>query len=278
MPLALAGVFVITCFMFFYSKVSIAQEFLFVPYSLFLPSSLRSLLYKYVFWRQNLYNKITDFFFNLKIINNFFRLYHKALFSFRLYSEYLHTFIEKKYMPMAQLMLAISFICARFHLEEYFIVMATFFFFIEFKTMPMLRYYQKYPLLLDRLYNNQQRYMWSQASRIAQEAASNPQVQAVATAIGGLVVWKVIDVYEIHQEHEHQAANREAENQRADKDREAENQRADKDREAENQRHKDEMAMRQKELDEAYANRMDENRRHDEEMAMRQKELANSQE
>ena len=87
--------------------------------------------------------------------------------------------------------------------------------------------------------------------KIAQEAASNPHVQAVGVAVAGALAWKVLDVYDTQ-------ANKEI---------------SAEDREAENMRHKEEMAMRERELEEARLTRIDENMRHKEEMAMREREL-----
>lgn len=109
----------------------------------------------------------------------------------------------------------------------------------------MLRFYKKYPETLHRIYNpQQQREMWTQASKIAQEAASNPQVQAVAVGVMGALAWKVLDIHDVHTQQQIAEADRIAENQRHAEEMAT----REKDRAVENQHHTEEMTMREKEL------------------------------
>ena len=111
----------------------------------------------------------------------------------------------------------------------------------------MCRFYRKHPELLRQLYREDKKFMWSKVSQIAQEAASNPQVQTAATLVTGAVAWKALDVWESYK----QEAITEMEIA------------------AENKRHDEQLA-------EMKATRLEENRRHEEEMSMREKELESS--
>lgn len=108
---------------------------------------------------------------------------------------------------------------------------------MDFAVLYMSRFYKKHPELLIELYKNNKRQMWSRAAQIAQEAASNPQIQTAATLVTGAVAWKAIDVWDSYKQ---EAI--------AEKDREAENLRHAANIEAENKRHADEISMRKAEL------------------------------
>jgi flagellar biosynthesis GTPase FlhF len=224
-------------------------------------------------WRQNIYNKITILLFEQKYIGFWIRLYHKSLMLFRLVSIAFFEYIEK-YISSTHFILILSYVVHRLHIAGWFIAFCLVFFVIDLRTLPMLRFYKRYPNLVETTFpQTSKRYMWSKTAKILQEAASNPQVQIVATGVAGALVWKGLDVYDTQTQKIIADKDREAENARAAADRQAENERADKDREAETSRHQEEMAMRERELEEAKASRRDENTRHQEEMAMREKEL-----
>ena len=86
--------------------------------------------------------------------------------------------------------------------------------------------------------------MWSQAYKMAQKAASNPKLQGLAVAVGGLLMWKAMDVYDTQAQKEIAEAD---------------------------------IKMRALELEETCQARIDENRRHTEDIAMRERELNNKE-
>lgn len=235
------------------------EEFTFFP--LFIPLSIKDIWYKYVIFRQQIYDKLTLYILETKYIGTYFRFYHQFLFFFRIQTSKIFFFIEK-YISVNSFFLILALILSRLHLAEYLIYFISIFIFIELKTLPMLRFYKKYPLHLVRLYNTQQRHMWSQASKIAQEAASNPHVQGVAVAVGGALIWKALDVYDTQTQKEISEADRLAQKEISEADRAAQKEISDA-----------EIKMRTLELEEARQARMDENRRHAEDMEMREKEL-----
>lgn len=245
---------------------------LFLPLMTLFPFTIKEKICQYSLFRQRLYNKIT-----LKLLENsktsaIISLYHKMLFNIRIYTEDFYFFISR-YMNIHVLAIIISLIFSRLHLAGYLIVFCLLFLRIDFSTLSMLHFYKQNPERLKILYTINKRFMWSRTVRIAEEAASNPQVQAAATLVGGALAWKILDVYDTQVLVELSEKDRLAENQRNSENIAAENQRNSENVAAENQNHKEEMQMRQKELEEAKASRHDENQNHKEEMQMRQKEL-----
>jgi hypothetical protein len=238
------------------------QTFSFFP--LLIPLPVRDLFSKYVLFRQNVYDRFTLYFLETKYISNYFQFYHKFLFFFRVQSSHFFFFVEK-YIFFNHLVLILSLVLSRLHLAHYFILVISVFIFIELKTLPMLRFYKRYPSKLGFLYNNQQRHMWNQASKIAQEAASNPQVQGAIAAVGGLLVWKAMDVYDTQTQREISQADRIAQKEVSEADRIAQKEIAEAD-----------IKMRTLELEEIRLAREDENRRHAEDMEMRERELKNN--
>lgn len=153
-------------------------------------------------------------------------------------------------------MLIISIIMSRLHIAGYLIIFCLLFFRLDFSVLSMLRFYKKYPERLNQIYHpQQQREMWTQAGKIVQEAASNPQVQTVAVGVMGALAWKVLDIHDVHTQQEI-----------ATTDGISKEKIAEADRIAENKRHFEEIEMRKAELEA-------ENKHHFEKMEMRKAEL-----
>lgn len=250
--------------------------------STFIPKKLTLIISKYTFFKQNIYDSIINVMLSKSILKNIVICYHKFLFLFRIYSvkffDYLDTFI-----PIKVLMIFISLFISKLGLASYLIIFAIIFISIDFRTLTMLRYYKKYPLQLNHILFAK-RDMWSSAQKIVQEAASNPQVQAVTAAVVGALAWKTLDVYDVSIQRDIANQDRESAEKLATQEREQvermaaqEREQAEKiaaaDRESAEKIQQQEIEMRRLELEETRQSRFDENQRHKEEMAMREKEL-----
>lgn len=229
----------------------------------FLPYPVRHFLQCWRDYCQDLYNKATLSLLNIFPFSILLRFFHLFLFYFRIYTEMMGHFIDK-YISLNMFALIVSLIMSRLHIAGYLISFCLLIIHLDFWVLSMARFYKKYPEKLVSL--NIKRHMWSQATKIVQEASTNPQVQAVGVAVAGALAWKVLDVYDTQTSKEIADADRSASKEIADADREAENARHAADREAENARHAAELRLREAELEQSRLAHM-------EEMAMREREL-----
>jgi hypothetical protein len=232
---------------FWSNPLEIGQEFLFYN-SFILPLNIKAILNKIGDIKQNMFNNFCIYCLNSLWLKPAIVTWHRFLFWFRISCIDLGLLIEKR-ISLNFLAFIISMACSRLQVAGYLIFFCLLFIRLDFAVLSMARFYKRYPKRLEALYdnNNISRSMWTRVSAIAQEAASNPQVQTISVAVAGALAWKALDVYDLIK--------------------------TESIAEAENKRHEEEMAMRKLELEEAKASRNDENRRHSEEMIMRQKEL-----
>jgi len=246
-------------------------------------NKLLLLLNKLASFRQAVYDKITIFLLNYYILRQLVLKYHVSLLYFRYGSEQVGSFIER-FINLNTFAIIVSLIFSRLHLAGYMILFCLLFIRLDFAVLAMARFYKKNPSIFHKNFpkardpNN--RGMWSRASQVITEAVTNPQVQAVATAVTGALVWKALDVYDTQTLKEISDADRvaEAEQREADRVAEAEQREADRvaeaeqqeaDRQAEAQRQKEALAAeaeqreadRQAEAIQRDADRVEENRR-----------------
>lgn len=210
------------------------QTIYFAQILLFLPFSVKSKLILFQNYRQKIYNKITLMLLNKTFTRWFILKLHVILLYFRYLSVKGFNYIES-YIPLSTFAILLSIICSRLHIAVWMIVFCLFIIRLDFAFVSMSRFYRDHPGIFNRNFPHipaNARGMWSQASKIAVEAASNPQVQATALAIGGALAWKGLDVYETLKQEGIAEADRVAENTRAEDNRLAENARADADRNA----------------------------------------------
>jgi hypothetical protein len=229
-------------------------------------NKLRSLLDQLAKLRQTIYDRITLFLLNKVILRQLVLQYHIALLYFRYGSEQVGSFIER-FINLSTFAVIISLICSRLHIAEYLIIFCLLFIRLDFAVLAMARFYKKNTTILHQNFpkvrNPNTRGMWSRTSQIITEAATNPQVQAVAAAVGGALVWKCLDVYDTQTQKEISAADRDAEAIQRDADRDAEAIQRDADRQAEASRQKETLAAeasRQKEALAAEADQRDADR------------------
>lgn len=208
----------------------------------YMPQSLYNFLLNVAIWRQQLYDKVTLKLLNIFIIKDLIILMHTCLFYFRIKSVALFEFIER-YINLDVFMIILSVVCSRLHIAGYMIVGCLLFFRLDLAVMYMARFYKKYPLILDKNFpqinKGDKRSMWSKAAPLISEAAQNPKVQAVAVGIGGLVVWKALDVHDTYKQADIAEADRQTEANEREKDRQAEYQRHQELVQAEYQRHQE---------------------------------------
>lgn len=220
---------------------------MFVPL-IYIPLNLRLIIEKYAAFRQNLYNKITIKLLEIKGINPIIQHWHKFLFAFRIYSIKIGNSIEN-YISLNMVFLIASIIMSRLHLAGYFIIFCLLFFRLDFSVLYLARFYKTYPKLLDELYSIQKRHMWSSATKVVQEAASNPQVQAITVGVMGALAWKALDVHDVHIQKEISEQEFQTQKEIAERELQAQKEMAERQLQAENQRHIEEMAMRKRELE-----------------------------
>jgi hypothetical protein len=237
-----------------------------------MPHSLVENLQKFSTFKQKIYDNMT-----LSLLDNpslapFISFYHRFLFAFRIYSVDFCNFLER-FVNLQVAAIIISLILSRLHFGGALIIFCLVFLRLDFAVLSMARFYQKRPERLKNLYHIQQRYMWSRVVKVAEEAASNPNVQTAATLVVGALAWKTLDVYDTQAQKEIAEEDRIAQKEIAEQDRIAQKEIAEQDRIAENQRHADEIKMREAELTEAKESRKDENRRHQEDIELRNLEL-----
>lgn len=226
-----------------------------------MPRSLVENLHKFSTFKQKIYDNITLSLLDNSSLAPFICFYHRFLFAFRIYSVDFFNFVER-FVNLQVAAIIISLILSRLHFGGLLIIFCLVFLRLDFAVLSMARFYQKRPERLKNLYHIQQRYMWSRVAKVAEEAASNPNVQTAATLVVGALAWKALDVYDTQ-----------AQKEMAEEDRIAQKEMAEENRIAENQRHADEMKMREAELAEAKESRKDENRRHQEDIELRKLEL-----
>lgn len=173
-------------------------------------SRLTALMFELSAFRQKVYDALILYFLEKKLLSFLIITYHKLLFFIRHYSLILREHISQ-YIHFNTFVLMLSLICSRLHLAGYLIIFCLLFIRIDFATLSMLRFYKKYPGIFDRNFpgvKTHTRGMWSSASKAMTEVASNPMIQAAAVAVGGMVVWKALDVHDTYTQAEIAAADR----------------------------------------------------------------------
>lgn len=214
-----------------------------IPSISFLPFSIKSLLQRYALWHQNLYNKVLLYLLEVKVTSFIIIKIHTMLFYFRYYCVKAGAFVEQ-YMSLNMAALIIATICSRLHVAGTMIIFCLLFIRLESAVMQMLRFYKQYPFIFDRNFpkaKTNTKGMWTSAQRVAKEAASNPQVQAVGVAVIGALSWKALDVYDTQAQKEISEADRLAETARHKESLEAETVRHKESLEAEAMRHKEDL-------------------------------------
>ena len=184
---------------------------------------------------QSIYNKIIFKVYSITSLRVPIIYYHTFLFYFRYYSIMFGLFVEK-YISLNMLAIVVSIILSRLHLAGYLIMGCLLFIQLDFAVLNMLRFFKKYPEVLHTHFPQirvARRGMWTQAARTINEAASNPQVQAMGVAVAGALVWKAIDVYDTHKAGIIAEADRVAEAAQREADRVAEAAQREADRVAE---------------------------------------------
>ena len=94
-----------------------------------------------------------------------------------------------------------SAVLTRLHLANFFMSCSFIVMLIESHWQVLARIYRKHPTLLAQHFPSGQdpkRRMHRVVNAIV-EGAQNPLVMGTATAVGGFVVWKALDVYEVHK-------------------------------------------------------------------------------
>lgn len=203
-------------------------------FAILTPVSLKTLIHKYVYWRQWCYNMIT-----LRLLENtftapFIRVYHLFLFCFRYYSISFISFVEQ-WIPISTFALGLSLLLSRLHLGLYVILFCLLFIRLDFGVVAMCLFYKQHPTQLVKHFpgvHTSKRGMWKAGAHFIEEAANNPKIQAVAVAVAGALAWKVLDVYDTGTQADIAASDREAAALQGDKDREAAAVQGDKEREA----------------------------------------------
>jgi len=186
--------------------------------------------------RQHLYDKCCLFMLEIPGLRSLLIYYHTTLFYFRYLSELLGDKI-KQYISLNTFALIISMVASRLHVIPVMLIFCLIFIRLDFALLSACHFYKKYPLMLSRsfpqIHQPIKRQMWTRVSQIVTEAATNPQVQSVAVAVTGALVWKGIDVYDTLKQEEIATADREANAQQAELTRQAEATQAELSRQAE---------------------------------------------
>ena len=210
-------------------------------------------------FRQSIYDMVTLFLVKIPVIGQIVIKYHIALLYFRYLCIKIGEKIER-IINLNTIAIIISMICSRLHIAGYMIICCLLFIRLDFALVSVARFYNNNPLVLQRnlpqLSDPNRRGMWSSARKIITEAANNPQVQTVAVAVTGALVWKSLDVYDTQTQKEIAEVDRITESREREHDREAEANRQAEALEAEALRQKESLeaeALRQKEAIEAEA-------------------------
>jgi hypothetical protein len=232
--------------------------------SLILPLKITLFLQKIGDLRQKIYNKICLFILDIPLLSTLLILYHTFLLNFRVYSMVIGNYIEK-YININIFAMILGTICSKFHVAGYMIMLGLLFIKLDLGVLSMARFYKQYPLILDKHMpgiHTSKRPMY----RVIQEAAQNPQVQAVVAAGAVAVAWKALDVYEVYKSEDIATADRESMERQATADREAMERQATADREQADRHHRNEMAKADADREEARLSRAQAERHHQDSM------------
>jgi len=144
---------------------------------------------------------------------------------------------------------------------------------LDFGVVSVAKFYKKNPSVsqknFPRLSDPNRRGMWSKAGKIVTEAATNPQVQAIAIGVTGALAWKVLEVYDTQTQKEIADADRVEQSKQHKETLEAESQRHTEILKAESQQHTETLAAeaaqqasaREAESREREKDRLEENKR-----------------